>query len=110
MKDRVSPQRKSRMKVAPSAAPLAPGELRFFRSLRRRIERGDWLEEYLSPEIVALRLGLSRRTILDLCGQADGFAGAVKPFPTKVLIPVTDVLLWLSRHRMMPDHEEVSDG
>lgn len=102
-----------RMKVSPLSAPLSPEELKFFRGLRRRVENGDVLEQYLAPADVATRLGLNKRTILDLCGLPEGFPNSVKPFPNKVRIPVSDVRAFLERRRVQasaPNQEEAGNG
>lgn len=99
-----------RMKQSPQAAPLTPDDVRFFRALRRRIESGDVLEQQLSPAEVALRTGLNKRVVLDMCQRPDGFPNASKPFPNKVLIPVSDVNDWLRRNRVQASAQEAEHG
>lgn len=97
------------MKVSPRSAPLEPAELRRVRALLARCERGEVLEEHLAPAEVASRVRLNRRTVLNLCGKADGFPNASKPFPNTVRIPASDVVAFLHRHAVRSAEGEADE-
>lgn len=87
---------KRSMRVKPAARPLAPEELVQVRAL---LAKGDPRPD-LDAGVVAQRLGLARRTVLDLCGEKDGFPHAWKPSANRMRIPQADVDAFRERRRV----------
>lgn len=88
-----------------AAMPLAPHELVQVRAL---LASGDPRPD-LDAGVVATRLGLARRTVLDLCGKVDGFPNAWKPSHNRVRIPAADVDAYRAHRLVMPSPSH-SDG
>lgn len=96
---------KQAMRRKPSAEPLRPDELVQVRAL---LAKGDPRPD-LDARDVAVRLKLSPRTVLDLCGKRDGFPNAWKPSHNRVRIPEADVEAYRERRRVR-DAQEVANG
>lgn len=85
------------MQVSPDAEPLRPEELKLLRRLLRGAKRE--LDDYLDAEQVAEKLGLTKRTVLDMVSAGE-FPQAIKPMAKVVRIPVGDVLAFVDRNRV----------
>jgi excisionase family DNA binding protein len=79
-------------KLRPDAKPLTPAEL----IAVRKLLRSPKVEEHLDAGTVASRLGLNKRTVLEMVKR--GELVATKPFPNKVLIASSSVQAWLAKH------------
>lgn len=90
------------MRLKPAALPLRPDELVQVRALLRQ---GDPRPDLDAGE-VARRLGLTRRTILDLCGVSEGFPNAWKPSHNRVRIPQRDVDAYKERRRVNQEGDD----
>lgn len=89
-------QPKQAMKVRTDAQPLRPDEL-----IRlRQILRTPVVDDYLEAAKVAAKLGLSKRTVLDLAhaGEFDGAWGtAFKPAHNRLRIPAAGVAAYIAK-------------
>lgn len=88
---------KRNMQAGKDAEPLRPDELMRLRKLLRVQVLGD----YLDSAVIAKRLSLCKRTILDLAnaGAFDGNWGvAFKPSPNRLKVPLAGVDAYIRAH------------
>ena len=86
------------MRRSPMAQPLSPAELA---SVRRLLASGTVVDDYEDAAVVARKLGLGKRTVLDLArdGEFDGeWGNAFKPAPNRLRIPLRGVDAYIRRN------------